>query len=324
MPLYDYLQQQAQPHLGALAPIAAGTAARTFACFCVAPFELLRTRIQAVQGSKASLRDTIANLVPKHVHQHQHHSTGAPASGAAVGAVGARLAGPAKQLVSVANSVPHLWTGFPATLVRDVPFSALYWALVEPLRRAMLPKQSHGMFYRHKHHHHQQQQQQASLSQSSSSSSSDMGAVGQQSAEGQSLDLSSSSSSGARSQVSTHTAAAEAGAGQHPQQGQQQQHRFHHTQEEILLSNMVSGFVAGGIAAGATTPFDVVKTRHQIAARAQGSKSPSVWSTLKKVHAEQGMEGLFAGLKPRAYRAAPACGIVISVYELLKACLTPE
>jgi solute carrier family 25 protein 39/40 len=110
----------------------------------------------------------------------------------------------------------------------------------------------------------------------------------------------------------------------HHHHQQQQQHRFHHTQEEILLSNMVSGFIAGGIAAGATTPFDVVKTRHQIAARSVGSKSPSVWTTLKLVHAEQGMEGLFSGLKPRAYRAAPACGIVISVYELLKAWLTPE
>eukprot|EP00775_Hariotina_reticulata_P011240 gene11240-11389_t len=58
---------------------------------------------------------------------------------------------------------------------------------------------------------------------------------------------------------------------------------------EILIANMFSGFVAGGLAAGLTTPFDV-----------------------------EGFEGLFTGVKPRAYRAAPACAIVISVYELLK------
>ncbi len=35
--------------------------------------------------------------------------------------------------------VGALWTGVGATLARDVPFSALYWALLEPVRSFLLP-----------------------------------------------------------------------------------------------------------------------------------------------------------------------------------------
>jgi solute carrier family 25 protein 39/40 len=58
----------------------------------------------------------------------------------------------------------------------------------------------------------------------------------------------------------------------------------------------------------------------------QGSGSGGgirVFNILKDVYHREGMEGLFSGLKPRAARAAPACAIVISVYELLKSYLTP-
>lgn len=37
--------------------------------------------------------------------------------------------------------VGALWTGVGATLARDVPFSALYWALLEPVRDLLLPGQ---------------------------------------------------------------------------------------------------------------------------------------------------------------------------------------
>lgn len=36
------------------------------------------------------------------------------------------------------RQVGSLWTGVGATLARDVPFSALYWGLVEPIRGALM------------------------------------------------------------------------------------------------------------------------------------------------------------------------------------------
>ena len=46
--------------------------------------------------------------------------------------------------------------------------------------------------------------------------------------------------------------------------------------------------------------------------------------TLNAVWKEGGMSALFAGWAPRAARAAPACAIVLSTYEAIKAYLTGE
>lgn len=40
-------------------------------------------------------------------------------------------------------ALPKLWTGVGATLARDVPFSALYWGMVEPIRTSLLPRDGH-------------------------------------------------------------------------------------------------------------------------------------------------------------------------------------
>jgi solute carrier family 25 protein 39/40 len=294
MPLYDALLEQWSDRLGRAAPVAAGTAARTAACFCVAPFELLRTRLQASAGTGVSMRSTIANFFLDHHHtaaQQQQQQLPAAAQQQqqqrqtvqAQPQVQQQLSQQQQQLGprTVLRAVPRMWTGFSATLVRDVPFSALYWALVEPFRQAMLPRNSHWNPWPPQ----QQQQQQQGLASSSSSSGSSV--------------------------------------------GYRRQPHVHHTQLEILIANMVSGFIAGGVAAGLTTPFDVVKTRMQIARPSSSSSSSGVggvrvWSILQDVYRKDGIEGLFTGLKPRAYRAAPACAIVISVYELLKHWLTPE
>jgi solute carrier family 25 protein 39/40 len=53
-----------------------------------------------------------------------------------------------------------------------------------------------------------------------------------------------------------------------------------------------------------------------------GGRGIRVFNILRDVYAREGVEGMFSGLKPRAARAAPACAIVISVYELLKSYLT--
>lgn len=38
------------------------------------------------------------------------------------------------------KTIRHLWRGVGATLWRDVPFSGIYWALVEPMRRQLAPQ----------------------------------------------------------------------------------------------------------------------------------------------------------------------------------------
>ncbi|KAK9863062.1 hypothetical protein WJX84_002698 [Apatococcus fuscideae] len=117
MPLYDYTRGTLQPELGtSLAPLAAGALSRTAAVLCTAPLDLLRTRMQAVlkqthlepsvAGASAASRTSQWMEIIRHVQASSGSGTTA--------------------------RVGALWTGVGATLARDVPFSALYWALLEP------------------------------------------------------------------------------------------------------------------------------------------------------------------------------------------------
>jgi solute carrier family 25 protein 39/40 len=212
MPLYDQLLASYSPVLGAYAPIAAGVVSRTAAVFAVAPLDLLRTRIQATARGEAR-----------------------------------RLAAPAPS--SLLARLPAMWTGFGATLARDVPFSALYWALVEPIRGFLLAKER---------------------------------------------------AAGAQSRVGGGGAAV---AQQQP------------SPSMLLAANATAGFVAGGAAAAVTTPFDVVKTRQQVAAAGEAGTVASIAAAIVR---RDGVRGLFVGVGPRVARVAPACAIVIGCYELLK------
>lgn len=138
------------------------------------------------------------------------------------------------------GNVRTLWTGVGATLVRDVPFSAIYWQLLEPIRHSLLPPPG----------------QQAS-------------------------------------------------------------------RQQILSANLVAGSAAGAVAAAATTPLDVVKTRTQLAdASAHGpgkaGAPPGIVQSLREIAKEGGVRALFTGVGPRAARAAPACAIVVASYEVIK------
>ena len=182
-----------------------------------APLELVRTRIQAARPGEA-----------------------AGCNGVASGLAAALPEGPAS--AGPLGRARMLWRGTAATLARDVPFSALYWAGLEPLRRGLT--------------------------------------------------------------CSDPVAAADPWA--------------------VARVNMTAGAAAGALAATATTPFDVVKTRMQLAhsqlgaARAGWAAQPRGSTTLASLRAAALQGGLFVGAAPRAMRAAPACSIVLASYELLK------
>lgn len=92
-----------------------------------------------------------------------------------------------------------------------------------------------------------------------------------------------------------------------------------HPQGEVTTSAaFLAGAAAGSVAALATTPLDVVKTRQQLAA-GSGAAAEGVLSVVRS----EGAAALFAGVVPRVARVAPANAIMISTYELGKRTLAP-
>ena len=81
------------------------------------------------------------------------------------------------------------------------------------------------------------------------------------------------------------------------------------------------GSVAGGIAAGLTTPLDVVKTRLMTQSPGQYS---SIWSCLTAIVREEGTGALFAGAVPRMTSIAFGGAIFFGAYEIAKAVITTE
>ncbi|XP_028340624.1 mitochondrial glutathione transporter SLC25A39 isoform X3 [Physeter macrocephalus] len=88
--------------------------------------------------------------------------------------------------------------------------------------------------------------------------------------------------------------------------------------------SFVAGGISGTVAAILTLPFDVVKTQRQVAlgaveaVRVTPLHADSTWLLLRRIRAESGTRGLFAGFLPRIIKAAPSCAIMISTYEFGK------
>jgi hypothetical protein len=74
------------------------------------------------------------------------------------------------------------------------------------------------------------------------------------------------------------------------------------------------GALSGSIAAVLTSPFDVIKTRRQ--AFLHTHYSMGTLSVLQTIVRLEGYRTLFTGLSPRLAKIAPACGIMISCYEV--------
>ncbi|NXR06318.1 S2539 protein, partial [Semnornis frantzii] len=94
--------------------------------------------------------------------------------------------------------------------------------------------------------------------------------------------------------------------------------------EATFMITFAAGAISGTVAAVLTLPFDVVKTQRQIELGdievhpVTASKPSSTWLLLRRIRAESGARGLFAGFLPRVIKVAPACAIMISTYEFGK------
>lgn len=220
LPCYDIFRNwleeftaQYAPSVTPYAPFIAGSLARSLACATCYPIELARTRMQAFKVTQ----------------------TGVKPPGVWKTLVGAVSHVNGTSIQSNLQGYRVLWTGMGAQLARDVPFSAICWSTLEPIRRKLL------------------------------------GLVGD---EADAL--------------------------------------------SIFGSNFSAGFVAGSLAAGATCPLDVAKTRRQIEKDPVRQLKMTTRQTLVEIWRDGGLKGLFTGVGPRVGRAGPSVGIVISFYEVVK------
>ena len=79
-----------------------------------------------------------------------------------------------------------------------------------------------------------------------------------------------------------------------------------------------AGGIAGGFAAGVTTPLDVIKTLLQTRGTAQDSELRNVkglWEAAKIIQKRDGWRGFFRGLKPRIVTTMPSTAICWYVKE---------
>ena len=96
-------------------------------------------------------------------------------------------------------------------------------------------------------------------------------------------------------------------------------------------THLLSGAIAGGIAAASTTPLDVAKTllntqeQRAVTEIITDSKTlhkkvyvGGMFAALKTVYKLQGMGGYFRGMQARVVYQMPSCAISWSVYEFFK------
>lgn len=93
------------------------------------------------------------------------------------------------------------------------------------------------------------------------------------------------------------------------------------TQEDwkVFTASFLSGSLGGVIAAFFTNPFDVGKTRLQIATEQKPAATrPSMFRYLFRIYKTEGVRAMYGGFGPRVMKIAPLCAIMISSYEIGK------
>jgi len=126
LPCYDFIRdysvEQGLVRDKDMAPLIAGAGARTIAVFAVAPLELLRTRqLAASYDSSGSSNSNSKNK-----------SDSSSSGGSNINK--------SSSTTHVGRQRAMMFTGVSSTLIRDVPFSMMYWYVVEKLRTSFAGK----------------------------------------------------------------------------------------------------------------------------------------------------------------------------------------
>jgi solute carrier family 25 iron transporter 28/37 len=93
-------------------------------------------------------------------------------------------------------------------------------------------------------------------------------------------------------------------------------------------SHMISGGIAGAVAAAVTTPLDVCKTllntqeKHVVKVDAQRTEIKGMVNAFRTVYRLNGFRGYFKGLQARVIFQVPATALSWSVYEFFKYFIT--
>ncbi|KAG9005997.1 S-adenosylmethionine transporter [Tulasnella sp. JGI-2019a] len=77
----------------------------------------------------------------------------------------------------------------------------------------------------------------------------------------------------------------------------------------------VCGSISGGVAAAATTPLDVLKTRVMLDLRDPSQPSPSLIARLAQIYKVEGPGALFSGVVPRTLWISAGGAVFLGVYE---------
>ncbi|XP_054734037.1 S-adenosylmethionine mitochondrial carrier protein homolog [Anastrepha obliqua] len=86
--------------------------------------------------------------------------------------------------------------------------------------------------------------------------------------------------------------------------------------ESTPFTVALCGAMAGGIAAGLTTPLDVAKTRIMLAEQGTATKKLNAHNVLRTVYRERGFAGLFAGFTPRVLWITLGGAFFFGFYDL--------
>lgn len=97
------------------------------------------------------------------------------------------------------------------------------------------------------------------------------------------------------------------------------QHDKYNRQKHIVTvpESALFGSVAGAIAAGATTPLDVLKTRIMLRRREHGDTSARAGAlrVLAQIRREEGMHGLLRGFGPRVAWISTGGAVFLGTYQ---------